>query len=219
VLNPTASIIKPQDISACILAGGRALRMGGIDKGLQPFQGRPLALHTLRRIAPQVGPCMINANRNSEVYQDFGAPVYPDELSDYAGPLSGFLVGLQHCSTPYLLTLPCDTPLFPHDLVAQLAAAFVDETIDLAMASAPELDAKADEQGAKLWRQRPQPVFCLLKRSLMPSLREFLATGGRKIDSWTAQHHCKLVAFDDATAFSNANTLDELAVLNAGQIS
>ena len=95
--------------------------MGGVDKGLQNFHGMPLALHALMRLAPQVGEVMINANRNLGAYESFGVPVWPDALPDYAGPLAGFLTGLERCETPYLVTVPCDTPLFPHDLVARLA--------------------------------------------------------------------------------------------------
>ena len=111
------------DITGLILAGGRGSRMGGVDKGLQNFNGMPLALHTLMRLQTQVGNVMINANRNLAAYESFGAPVWPDALADYAGPLAGFLTGLERCETPYLLTVPCDTPLFPLDLVQRLADA------------------------------------------------------------------------------------------------
>ena len=97
--------------------------MGGVDKGLQNFRGLPLALHTLMRLQPQVGDVMINANRNLAAYESFGVPVWPDGLADYAGPLAGFLTGLERCETPWLLTVPCDTPLFPPDLAARLAQA------------------------------------------------------------------------------------------------
>ena len=105
--------IKISDITGLILAGGRGSRMGGVDKGLQDHLGVPLALHALRRLAPQVGTVMINANRNLDVYASMGVPVWPDEIPDYAGPLAGMLAGLAHCETPYLATVPCDTPNFP----------------------------------------------------------------------------------------------------------
>jgi molybdenum cofactor guanylyltransferase len=205
--------IERHDITACILAGGRGTRMGGVDKGLQPFLGQPLALHSLQRIAPQVGALSINANRNLDTYRSFGATVFADQVDDFSGPLAGFLMGLAHCTTPYLLTLPCDTPLFPHDLAARLSAAFVNEAltddkrIDIAMVSAPEQSSTGQ------WIQRSQPVFCLLRVGLRPSLQAFVDAGGRKIDTWTAQHRCALVAFDDGLAFSNANSLAELAQL------
>jgi molybdopterin-guanine dinucleotide biosynthesis protein A len=117
--------IHAEAITGLILAGGRGSRMGGVDKGLQNFNGVPLALHTLMRLSPQVGEVMVNANRNLAAYEAFGVPVWPDStgLGEFAGPLAGFLTGLERCETPYLLTVPCDTPLFPDDLVARLAQA------------------------------------------------------------------------------------------------
>ena len=118
-----STAIAASDITGLVLAGGRGSRMGGVDKGLQNFNGMPLALHALMRLAPQVGEMMINANRNLAAYESFGVPVWPDGLADYAGPLAGFLTGLERCETPYLLTVPCDTPLFPLDLAQRLAEA------------------------------------------------------------------------------------------------
>jgi molybdopterin-guanine dinucleotide biosynthesis protein A len=120
-------MIDPQDITGLVLAGGRGSRMGGVDKGLQNHMGAPLAMHALMRLGPQVGQLMVNANRNLGAYEAFGAPVWPDANPDYAGPLSGFLAGLEHCDTPYLVTVPCDSPLFPLDLVQRLAAALVEQ--------------------------------------------------------------------------------------------
>src|SRR5215207_9733237 len=116
--------------------------MGGVDKGLQNFRGMPLALHTLLRLGPQVGELMINANRNLGAYESFGAPVWPDVLSDYAGPLAGFLTGLERCETPYLATVPCDTPLFPADLAARLGEALLAHDAEIAMVNAPEAAAE-----------------------------------------------------------------------------
>ena len=194
--------IPPQDITGLILAGGRGSRMGGVDKGLQNHQGIPLAMHALLRLGPQVGHLMINANRNLGAYESMGAPVWPDALPDYPGPLAGFLAGLEHCETPYLVTVPCDTPGFPLDLVDRLAAALEANDADIAMASTLE-DGQA----------QVQPVFCLMKTTLMESLVRFTQSGQRKIDRWTAQHRCVEVPFDDAQAFFNANTLAELQQL------
>ena len=196
--------IAPDDITGLILAGGRGSRMGGVDKGLQNHQGMPLAMHALLRLGPQVGQLMINANRNLGAYEAMGAPVWPDALPDYAGPLAGFLSGLEHCETPYLVTVPCDTPGFPLDLVERLAAALEEANADIAMAA-------TRENGAL----QVQPVFCLMKASLMESLVQFTQSGQRKIDRWTAQHRCVEVPFDDAQAFFNANTLAELQQLQA----
>lgn len=204
-------MIASQDITGLILAGGRGSRMGGVDKGLQNFNGMPLALHTLLRLQAQVGPALINANRNLGAYESFGVPVWPDVLEDYAGPLAGFLTGLERCETPWLVTVPCDTPRFPLDLVGRLAEALEREGADIAMAAAPE--AGPDGQVTV----RTQPVFCLLRVELMESLAAFTRQGGRKIDAWTARHKTVVVPFDapgdDPLAFANANTIAELQQL------
>jgi len=209
--------IPPQHITGLILAGGRGSRMGGVDKGLQNFNGIPLALHTLMRLGPQVETVMVNANRNLSAYESFGASVWPDASADFAGPLSGFLLGLERAETPYLLTVPCDTPRLPLDLAERLANALVREGADIAMAAAPELK---DDGSAEV---RAQPVFCLLKIELSESLVAFTHSGGRKIDAWTAQHKTVLVPFDaptdDRLAFANINTLSELQALeNAASV-
>jgi molybdopterin-guanine dinucleotide biosynthesis protein A len=197
-------MIDKQDVTGVILAGGRGSRMGGADKGLQNFRGMPLAMYTLLRLGPQVGEVMVNANRNLAAYESFGVPVWPDVISDYSGPLAGFLTGMERCETPFMVTVPCDTPLFPQDLVARLAEAMERENADVAMAAAREEDGQV----------RAQPVFSLLRHELMESLVRFTHGGGRKIDAWTAQHKTVLVPFDregdDPSAFFNANTLAEL---------
>ncbi|MCU0966911.1 MAG: molybdenum cofactor guanylyltransferase, partial [Burkholderiaceae bacterium] len=126
--------------------------MGGVDKGLQNYQGMPLAMHALLRLSPQVGQLMINANRNLAAYESMGAPVWPDPIADYPGPLAGWLAGIERCETPYLAIVPCDSPHFPSDLVARLSEALVREDADIAMAATLE-------DG----RVQVQPVFCLLK--------------------------------------------------------
>ena len=212
-----AEQISPADITGLILAGGRGSRMGGVDKGLQSYNGLPMALHTLTRlqIGGSVGQVMINANRNLAAYESFGAAVWPDVLADYAGPLAGFLTGLERCETPYLVTVPCDTPRLPIDLVPRLARAMQDQDAEIAMAAAPEAGAEGELQ------LRAQPVFCLLRVSLLESLVAFTHEGGRKIDAWTARHNTVLTPFnlpgDDPRAFFNANTLAELRELEGWQ--
>ncbi len=205
--------IAPQDITGLILAGGRGSRMGGVDKGLQNFNGIPLALHTLMRLGPQVESVMINANRNLSAYESFGSAVWPDASADFAGPLSGFLVGLERAETPYVLTVPCDTPRLPLDLAERLSDALVREDADIAMAAAPETDEHGHAE------VRTQPVFCLMKIELSESLVKFTHSGGRKIDAWTAQHKTVVVPFDaegdDPLAFANVNTLTELQALES----
>ena len=203
--------IDGAEITGVILAGGRGSRMGGTDKGLQNFNGVPLALHTLLRLSPQVGEVMINANRNLAAYESLGVPVWPDAagLSEFSGPLAGFLTGLERCETAYLLTVPCDTPRFSEGLVARLAEALARDDAEMAVVAAPEEDGQL----------RPQPVFCLMHTRLLESLVRFTASGGRKIDAWTAQHKTVLVPFnlpgDDPRAFFNANTLAQLHQLEA----
>jgi molybdenum cofactor guanylyltransferase len=189
-------------ITGLVLAGGLGSRMGGADKGLQIHRGTPLAMHALLRLAPQVGEVMINANRNLGAYESMGVPVWPDALPDFAGPLAGFLAGLEHCETPYLVTVPCDTPDFPEDLVARLAGALEEADARIAMAASLENGVL-----------RTQPVFCLMRSSLVESLVAFTQAGGRKIDRWTELHRCVEVPFADARAFVNANTLAELRQL------
>src|SRR3954454_11867240 len=130
-------MIDKDQVTGVVLAGGRGSRMGGADKGLQICRAMPMALFTLLRLAPQVGELMINANRNLAAYESFGVPVWPDGLADYAGPLAGFLTGLERCETPYLLTVPCDTPLFPLDLAARLGEALLAHDAEIAMVNAP----------------------------------------------------------------------------------
>lgn len=197
-------------MTGLVLAGGVGSRMGGVDKGLQPLQGHPLAWHSLQRLKAQTRPLQhlaISANRHLDTYQTWGVPVWPDTLADHPGPLAGFLTGLCHCQTPYLLTVPCDTPGFPLDLLARLWAALQGQNADMAMAVVP------DTEGVL----RRQPVFCLLKASLQPHLATFLAQGGRKIGAWTDQHRCAQAVFDRPTdapqAFANLNTLADLEAL------
>ena len=190
------------DITGLVLAGGRGSRMGGVDKGLQNHLGVPLALHALRRLAPQVAVTMINANRNLDSYRSMGIAVWPDEIPDYSGPLAGMLAGLAHCTTPYLVTVPCDTPNFPLDLVARLARGLNDIDGEIATAS-------TREDGAL----RAQPVFCLMRAELRESLSAFVNSGQRKTGLWASQHRCAQVLFEDNSAFFNVNTLSELQQL------
>jgi molybdopterin-guanine dinucleotide biosynthesis protein A len=198
--------IRQQDITGLVLAGGRGSRMGDVDKGLQQHLGQPLALHALRRLAPQVARTMISANRHLDAYQAMGVPVWPDALmlSDYRGPLAGMLTGLQHCETPYLVTVPCDAPGFPVDLVQRLATALTTASADIAIASTSQ------QLGV-----RTHPVFCLMRSNLADDLANYLAAGQRKVEAWTARHNRVDVPFADDHAFFNANTLAELAQLQA----
>ena len=190
------TVIPIVDITGIVLAGGQGRRMGGVDKGLVPLDGRPLIAHVLERLAPQVGDVLINANQNIERYRGFGHRVVVDAVGGFAGPLAGLHAGLTAAATSYVVTTPCDSPFLPADLVARLSAALVREGAKLAV-------AKTFEQS--------HPVFALVQRDVLPHLGGFLENGGRKIDAWYATLAVTEVPFDDeAAAFRNINTRAEL---------
>jgi len=187
------------DVTGVVLAGGQGSRMGGVDKGLQVFRGKPMVQHVVERFAPQVGELLVNANRNPEAYASFGYRVVADEIEGFAGPLAGFERGLAHASRDFVVTTPCDSPFLPVDLVARLRSALDARKADLAV-------AKTGDQA--------HPVFSLMRRSVHASLRDFLSSGQRKIDRWYGALAVVEVSFDDeAEAFVNINTLAELSGL------
>jgi molybdopterin-guanine dinucleotide biosynthesis protein A len=189
----------PVEVTGIVLAGGQGSRMGGVDKGLQPFRGKPMVAHAIERLAPQVDELLVNANRNPADYERFGHRVIADEIPGFAGPLAGFERGLAHAAGGLVVTVPCDSPFLPTDLVARLKAALEAKGADLAV-------AKTGDQA--------HPVFCLMRRAVHPSLAAFLGSGQRKIDRWYASLAVVEVAFDDeADAFLNINTREELAHL------
>jgi len=188
-------------ISAIILAGGRATRMGGMDKGLVPFNQKPLIAHVVARLAPQVDEIIINANRETDAYKAFGYPVLQDEVADFAGPLAGMQLGLKHAQNDYLLTVPCDTPLLPLNLAKQLETALVQHNAEIAVAISDG---------------NTHPVFCLCKRSVLPSLNDFLQQGGRKVSDWQKSLKYVNVDFSGCSdAFINLNTPEDIARLEA----
>ena len=177
-----------------VLAGGRGSRMGGVDKGLQSLRGRPMIEWVLERLAPQVSEIIVNANQNIQSYESYGHRVVRDEIAGFAGPLAGLHAGLKAAAHPLVVTAPCDSPFLPSDLVSRLKQ-FLGEK-DLAVARTGD---------------QPHPVFALMKRQVRESLEAFLAAGGRKIDAWYAALKVVEVSFDDeADAFRNINTLEEL---------
>jgi molybdopterin-guanine dinucleotide biosynthesis protein A len=181
-------------VSGIVLAGGQGRRMGGVDKGLQVLRGRPMVAWVLERLTPQVGEIVINANQNLEAYAAFGHRVMPDEVGGFAGPLAGLHAGLAAASHALVVTVPCDSPFLPADLVARLCAALGENDVAV---------AKTGDQ--------PHPVFSLVRRSVHAHLGAFLAGGGRKIDAWYASLKVVEVPFDDeADAFRNINTREEL---------
>ncbi len=184
-------------VSGIVLAGGQGRRMGGVDKGLQALRGRPMIAAVLERLAPQVDEVLINANQNLEAYARFGYRVVTDEVGGFAGPLAGLASGMKLASRALVVTVPCDSPFLPTDLVARLHA---------------ELDAKRADLAVAKTGAQAHPVFALARRRLLANLESFLAAGGRKIDAWYAPLDVVEVPFDDQPdAFSNINTRDELA--------
>ena len=193
-----------QDITGLVLAGGKGSRMLGADKGLVEWQGRPLARHALERLGPQTGSVAVNANRNLHIYQGWQVPVWPDADDRYPGPLAGLLAGLAQCTTDWLVTVPCDSPLFPLDLVERLCAAAAGAGASLAMA------ATQGHRGIEA-----QPVFLLAHRSLHDPLAQALAQDERRVRRWAESQGCAMAVFTDTGAFANANTADDLAELPA----
>ena len=191
--------IPKEQITGLILAGGKGTRMGSVDKGLQFFRGKPMVEHVAKRLQPQVGKLIVNANRHLDVYEALGAPVVPDEISGFAGPLAGLHAGLSVCETPYLVTAPCDSPFLPMDLVDKLSEALVNAKADIAVAVTGESAT-----------QQRHPVFCLLSAHLKNDLADYLGKGGRKMDAWFAMHRLIDVYFADEIAFVNMNTLADL---------
>ncbi len=187
---------EQSSITGVILAGGMGRRMGNVDKGLQLLRGKTMVAWVIERLQPQVGTLIINANQNLERYAEFGCPVVPDQIPDFAGPLAGLHAALSAAQTPLVATAPCDSPFLPEDLISRLFLALTASGADLAVVRTFD---------------QPQPVFCLCKREVLPHLTEFLQSGGRKIDRWYSTLKVTEVAFDDqAAAFENINTREEL---------
>lgn len=169
--------------------------MGGADKGLVEYAGRPLVAHAIERLLPQVDGLLISANRNLDIYSAFGYPVLPDTETNYPGPLAGLAAGLAACRTPWLLCVPCDCPHFPLDLAQRLHAAAETAGACLAVARSPE---------------GLQPTFQLCHRDLLPALRTYLAGGERKVGTWCRSQGAVEVSFADPAGFDNLNCRDDL---------
>lgn len=175
--------------------------MNGIDKGLLPLQQKPLIAHAIARLTPQVNEIFINANRELSQYKNFCLPVLQDEQADFIGPLAGFSLGLKYCKHDYLLTVPCDSPLLPLDLAQRLMAGLLEHNADIAVASS---------------EGNTHPVFCLCKKSVLPSLTDYIAQGERRVSAWQKSLPYVEVDFSDcADAFVNLNTPEDLRALEA----
>jgi len=181
-------------VSGIILAGGQGRRMGGVDKGLQPLRGKPMVEWVLERLAPQVDEIVINANQNVAAYEKLGRRVVRDDIGGFAGPLAGLHAGMKAASHPLVVTVPCDSPFLPADLVSRLQNSL--GTNQLAVA----------KTGAQA-----HPVFALVRKDVLQNLEAFLSGGGRKIDAWYASlEHVEVLFDDEADAFRNINTREEL---------
>ena len=188
-------------ISAVILSGGRATRMGGLDKGLVNLNGKPLVKHVIERIQPQVDELFINANRELDTYKSFGISVFTDEQADFIGPLAGFYIGLSQAKHPYLLTVPCDSPYIPIDIANRLYRGLTELNVDIAVAK-----SNGDTH----------PVISLCRTSTLPSLVTAIQAGERKVSTWQKSLRYSEVTFDDcAEAFINLNTLQDVARLDS----
>ena len=183
------------DITAVILAGGKARRMNGEDKGLITLRGRAMIDYIIAALRPQAGTVIINANRNRQQYGSFGLPVIADILDDYLGPLVGMATGMRNSETPYIVTTPCDSPFIPDTLVETLYHALADKQAEISVA----------HDGVRM-----QPVFALLRRHLLDSMIAYLRSGESKIDTWYATHRTALADFsDDTSMFLNVNTPED----------
>jgi len=190
-----------KNVTAVILAGGRATRMGGEDKGLLPLMGRPMIAHVIDAVAPQVGAVVISANRNLERYAQFGLEVMTDHSDAFDGPLAGVRQAMLAAATPLLVTAPCDAPFVPRDLVARLAAGKARKHAAAAVA----------HDGTRL-----QPLFALFDTALLPLLTTYLEQGERKVEIWLASIPAAVVDFsDEAQAFVNINTTEDIRVAEA----
>lgn len=194
-------ISATDDVTAVILAGGRATRMGGVDKGLVEFAGRSMVEWVQQGLQGQVAEVVVNANRSTERYQALGMRVVADEFEDFQGPLAGMASAMTVVSTAWIVTVPCDSPFVPKDLVARFCGAMT--SVEPAVLTAHD-------------GQRLQPVFNLMHVSLRASIEAFLSSGERKIDRWFAEvNHARVDLSDLPDTFVNINTVEDRDQLEA----
>ena len=187
-------------ISAVILAGGQAKRMGGVDKGLQTLHGKPLFQFIYDRLHSQVEHISVNANRNQAIYAVAGLPVFGDNIEGFQGPLSGILTALERADTDFVLFVPCDSPFFPDNLLEKLKSAVDFHGVSIAYVHDGE---------------REHPTFCLMACGLKDKLAAYLASGERRMLQFMRQNGAVSVDFsENKAAFTNINTLDELQQFN-----
>ncbi len=205
-------MIPIEQITGLVLAGGRGMRMGKVNKGLQLFKNEAMVAHVIRRLKPQVAHLLINVNQDLDQYAQFSDNLITDLIPDFAGPLAGLHAGLSQCRTPFLATVPCDSPFIPSNLIEKLALALRREQAQIAIVVTPD-NERINIEESKQWQQ--QPVFCLLRTDLTLILEEFLKNGGRKVSEWYKDLKIVEVAFENSSNFRNINTKEELAQLAA----
>lgn len=192
----TTSDIKETKITGLILAGGRASRMGGVDKGLITVNGKCMIEHCIAKLRPQVGQIFISANRNTEQYGQYGFTVLEDNFGEFEGPLAGLLRALEISKTAPVLVVPCDAPLVPSDLANRLLEFYVEG----------ETTAVIPHDGTRL-----QMLFGLYSQDVISSLTEYLASGQRKVEIWvTALDHIVVDFSNEKESFMNINTKSDL---------
>lgn len=188
---------QSQEIIGVVLAGGRATRMGGKDKGLQLLNGKPLWQHVADALAGQVSARVLSANRHIDIYQRSGLPVYQDTLADYPGPLAGMLSVMQQDRGEWFVFCSCDTPFIPACLVERMVQQRGDSPV--------------------VWAhdgERDHPTITLIHRSLIPALQDYLAAGERRVMVFMRQSGGHSVDFSDLkSAFVNVNTLEDLQTM------
>ena len=193
--------ITRENVTGLIFAGGRATRMGGVDKGLQIFRGRPLVEAVIERLEPQCSTIVLSANRSIERYKAWGFLVVRDLDDDYSGPLAALaaVAAGDVVKTEWVLTAPCDAPFFPEDLLEHFIAA-QQEYLKYGM----------DPDAFIVRAERPQNAFACLRSKCMLQAESFLAEGNRRLGHWYAQLGAETVQMPDEAAFANLNTLEEL---------
>ena len=190
--------IRNTPVTTVILAGGLGTRIGG-DKGLRPLNGKPLIRWVLDAVSHNSAEVLINANDSQQAYSNFGCRVIADQIPDWPGPLAGLHAALHSTGSEYVMTVPCDTPFLPDDLIPRLLDAQAKNETEAAV-------AKVDG--------RRQPAIALYRRDVLPKLDEYLASGGRKVNDWLDTLQLSEVAFDHAHDFDNINTQEDLARAN-----
>lgn len=198
----SSSQVYPRaDVTGIVLAGGEGRRMGGVDKGLIEFQGKPMVSRAIESLKTQCETVLVNANRNLEAYHELGVGVVPDEIGEFFGPLAGMASAMRAVSTPYTLFAPCDSPMVTKQLGPRLFAGLTAQGADIAVAHDGD---------------RYHPVFALMKTSLVDSAFDFLHDGQRKIDRWFDSHTWIQVDFSDvAASFANINRPEDRDALEA----